>query len=301
MESCSAVEPTPSARFRGWIPIVVLPALVIATFPGSWPRWGMMWTLAVAIYAGCKWLTWRRTCEPGIPLWRSAAYLLAWPGMDAGAFLVQPLQPGNRYGLWREWLWGVAAVAAGAFVLCCVARHVPSHATYAVGWIGMVGIVMILHFGLFLLLSCTWRTLGVDAQPLMDSPLLATSIGEFWGRRWNRAFRDLTSRFLFRPLLRPLGTRGGLLIGFIASGLIHELVISVPAQGGYGGPTLFFAIQGLAILLSRSGIGATLNLRSGINGWLFAAVTLIGPAWLLFHRPFVNEVVVPFMVVLGAV
>ena len=53
----------------------------------AWPRWAVMWTLAVAIYIACKWLTWRSADVRDVPLWRHAGYLLAWPGLDAPAFL----------------------------------------------------------------------------------------------------------------------------------------------------------------------------------------------------------------------
>jgi hypothetical protein len=52
--------------------------------PSAWPRWAYKW---VAIFAGCKWLTWRRTLVAGVPWWRHAGYLLAWPGLDAATFL----------------------------------------------------------------------------------------------------------------------------------------------------------------------------------------------------------------------
>src|SRR5262249_58339187 len=76
------------------------------------------------------------------------------------------------------------------------------------GWVGMVGVVLMLHFGSFHLLSCLWRSAGGEAPPLMNRPLLSTSVSEFWGKRWDTAFRDLTHRFLFRPLASPLGPRG---------------------------------------------------------------------------------------------
>ena len=86
----------------------------------------------------------------------------------------------------------------------------PGSLPYVAGWVGMVGIVLTLHFGLFHLLSCAWRSAGVEARPLMNDPLASQSVSEFWGRRWNTAFRDLAHRFLFRPLSARLGPRWGL-------------------------------------------------------------------------------------------
>jgi len=76
------------------------------------------------------------------------------------------------------------------------------------GWLGMIGIVVTLHFGIFHALSCLWRRASVEARPLMHAPLASTSLSEFWGRRWNTAFRDLTHRFLFRRS-PPGWVRGG--------------------------------------------------------------------------------------------
>ena len=150
------------------------------------------------------------------------------------------------------------------------------------------------------MLSCAWRRAGVEARPLMNRPVVSVSLGEFWGRRWNTAFRDLTHRFLFRPMTRRLGVKAGIAAGFLFSGLVHDLVISVPAGGGYGGPTLFFAAQGLGMLFERSRFGRRIGLGRGTRGWLFTMLVLVVPAPVLFHPPFVGRIIVPFMRSLGA-
>jgi hypothetical protein len=251
-----------------------------------------MWLLAVAIFVACKWLTWSRR-KPGdaVPLWRYAAYLLAWPGLDADAFLHSAV---SKRPTVREWLFATSKLALGLGLLFGIVRTVPSDLPYLAGWVGMVGIAFVLHFGLFHLLSCYWRTFGVEAKALMNWPIAAASLSEFWGRRWNTAFRDLTHRFLFRPLAARSGGRWAVFVGFVISGLVHDAVISIPAGGGYGGPTAYFLIQGVGLFLERSRFGKRM-------GRPFTIAVLLGPAVLLFHRPFVLEVVVPFLHVLGAI
>ena len=267
----------------------------------AWPRWAQMWTLAVAVYVGCKWLTWQRIGVGNVPAWKQSAYLLAWPGMDAASFVDEGRESGVCRCAVSEWLVAALKMLFGAALLFGVARMIPPQHEYLVGWIGMIGFVLILHFGAFHLLSCGWRRLGVEARPLMNKPLASTSLREFWGRRWNTAFRDLTHRFLFRPCASWLGPRWGILAAFMFSGAIHDLVISVPARGGYGGPTLFFAIQGAGMLIERSLFGRRIGLGSHWQGRCFAIVLLVAPAGLLFHRPFVVGIVLPFMQALGAI
>lgn len=290
-----------SVKWRhGWGPILILPGVTFVLFPPTWPQWGLMWALAVSVYAGCKWLTWRRTPVPQAPLWKHVGYLLFWPGLDAESFLKPCFSDQGCAFPSCEWAWASTKLLLGIAVLFLGARQVPTDFPYLAGWVGIIGIVTTLHFGLFHLIACAWRTAGVDAQPLMNCPLVSGSVSEFWSRRWNTAFRDLTNRFLFRPLIPCCGASGALVAGFAFSGLIHDLVISVPACGGYGGPTLFFILQSLAILATRSRIGRRSGLRKGIRGWTFAAITLLLPINWLFHRSFICEVVLPFMNVLRA-
>src|SRR5438552_9098442 len=149
-----------------------------------------------------------------------------------------------------------------------------------------------LHFGLFHLLAIGWRAAGLDAEPIMEAPLRSKSVREFWGRRWNGAFNRLALDFVFRPLARRQGIRIATLAAFLVSGLIHELVISLPAAGGYSLPTAYFLLQGIGILTERA--------LPQIRGQIFTIVITAAPAFWLFHPPFVRNVILPFMKAIGA-
>jgi alginate O-acetyltransferase complex protein AlgI len=82
--------------------------------------------------------------------------------------------------------------------------------------------------------------------------------------------------------------------------LIHELVISLPANAGFGLPTAYFLVQGLGVLAERSPAGERLGLGSGIAGWMFTIIVVAGPAFWLFHPPFVSRVILAFMKAIGA-
>jgi alginate O-acetyltransferase complex protein AlgI len=253
-----------------------------------------MWLLAFAIYAALKWLTWWQVrAQFSHAGWRTIAYLLAWPGMDSGSFLDPTLRPGRVAN--RAWFWAVFETALGATFLWVVPRMLPENLSLLRGWAGMLGLILLLHFGSFQILAFFWQSCGVDATPIMSAPLRSTSLSEFWGKRWNLGFRQLSHDLIFRPLHKSLGSGGAGFLVFVLSGLIHDLVISVPARGGYGLPTAYFMLQGAGVAVERSVVGKRIGLRRGIRGWLFMAVTTAAPAFWLFHPPFVRNVILPFM------
>jgi alginate O-acetyltransferase complex protein AlgI len=134
----------------------------------------------------------------------------------------------------------------------------------------------------------------------MRNPPAATSLSNFWGTRWNTAFRDLAHRHVYRPLAGRLGPRGAALVVFGFSGVVHDAVISLPAGGGYGWPTAYFAVQAGGFLCERSRVGRAVGLGRGLRGRLFTAMVVAAPAGLLFHPPFIREVIMPFMGAAGA-
>jgi len=253
-----------------------------------------MWVLAFSIYAGLKWLTWwQARTSVSHPAWYSVAYLFAWPGMDAEEFLGSSQRPPSPSV--RDWCWSLYDIGCGVACLWVVARVVPPAYPLIRGWVGMLGIVLLLHFGTFRLLAVIWQSCGIRAIPIMSNPLRSKSLSEFWGKRWNLGFRQLAHDLVFRPLHRRLGAGGAGFLVFVLSGLIHDFVISLPARAGYGLPTLYFALQGIGVAVERSDIGKRFALRQGISGWIFMAFFTTGFAFWLFHPPFVQNVILPFM------
>jgi hypothetical protein len=280
-------------KVAGWLPLAVLPLTALA-FCNSLPSWVFMWILSFTIYLSLKWLTWwSARLRIAHPAWRSIAYLVAWPGMDAEAFLdVRQRVPRPAS---TTWLRPSFEAILGAILLWIVPRSLPQEQPLLRGWIGMFGLILLLHFGAFHLVALLWQSLGIKAEPIMSAPLRSRSLGDFWGKRWNLGFRQLAHELIFRPLHRKLGADAAGLLVFMISGLIHDLVISLPARGGYGLPTLYFLLQGTGITVERSRFGKRLGLGHGIRGWFFMMVFLTAPVYWLFHPWFVLRVILPFM------
>jgi len=256
------------------------------------PRWALMWLLAGAIFAACKLLTWwphRRKAGAA----RSMGYLFLWPGMDARAFLDPALRPAAPRAL--DWVFATAKTLFGIALLAFAPQGPP----LVRGWVGLAGMIFVLHFGTFHLVALLWKRFGVQAEPIMRAPILARSLGDFWGHRWNRGFHNLAHDHLYQRLAPKAGRAAAVMAVFLASGLVHDLVISVPAGGGYGLPSAYFALQGLGVLIERSAAGKDFGLGHGIAGRIFMAAFTAGPAYALFHPPFVREVIIPFMADLG--
>jgi alginate O-acetyltransferase complex protein AlgI len=214
--------------------------------------------------------------------------------MDAMTFVdpTPTVKPGSIPSLRRAWIFGFSNILIGG-VLVWAATIVVILLPEAAGWMMMTGIVLILHFGLFKLLALIWQRAGIPVVPLMSQPLKASSLGDFWSRRWNTAFTGLVHDLALRPLARRLGINGAILGIFLISGLIHELVISFPANGGFGLPTGYFLLQGLGIVLAREAHRWGLN--QGIGGRIYTIFFTVGPVYWLFHPHFVQNVILPML------
>src|SRR3954451_18217571 len=106
--------------------------------------WISMWLIAFGIFFVCKWITWRRACSvQGVQIpgaWRSLSFFIAWPGMDARAFLSR--RAGSRRstdGIGMLVL-ATAKVCFGGLLIWITANHRLNLAPLLEGWIGMFGL-----------------------------------------------------------------------------------------------------------------------------------------------------------------
>ena len=209
-----------------------------------------------------------------LPSRRTLAYLFLWPGTDPAPFEADRRPDPTSTRLLGQ---GVAFIALGlaAFTLS-------SHP-----YVAMLGALLLVHMGLFDVLAAAWRWYGLPVGRICPNPWLSRSLTEFWGVRWNLAFHFVARERVYKPIAKRWGRGAALAATFLFSGLLHELAISFPAGGGWGLPTLYFALQGVFVWAERHG-------RLRPRRWTTLALVLV-PAPLLFHAPFVENVVLPMV------
>jgi len=232
--------------------------------------------------------------EP-LPFRRWLGFAGAWLGMQPRLF-ARPRRralPGARALLAR----GAAHLTLGiALVLGARLAWISTHSRLLATLLVLPGLSLALHFGLCNLLAGTWRMLGVACDALFRAPLRSTSLSEFWGRRWNLAFSEMTGIAVYRPLSVSvrLGRGPALFASFLLSGLLHEMAISLPVHAGFGLPLLYFALQGALVTAERARTRAGRPV-STTAGRTWTLVCLVLPLPMLFHRPFLAGVVWPLI------
>jgi alginate O-acetyltransferase complex protein AlgI len=292
-------RPAGRAQLGGWAAGLAAVG-VLLYFRAEFVPWLLMW-LTVGVLLG--WIKLLMLLRLGAGRKRLTAprllgFLFLWPGTRPEPFLHPAPEP--VMGWCCLLLTGLFHVATGCLVLWLgVPLLAGSWPAWAVAWLGMAGLSLVAHFGLFDLVAAAWRAAGVPAERLFETPVGATSLADFWGNRWNRAFSGFARELILRPLARRVGPRAAGLAVFLVSGLVHELVITVPAGGGYGGPTLYFLIQGLLARAEAAGPIRSVLRRRPALGRLWTLLAVLGPAPLLFPPPFLHNVVLPFLAALG--
>jgi alginate O-acetyltransferase complex protein AlgI len=287
------------SNLQKYLPVTVLITTGLITKPLV-NEWQFMWIFAFAIFFSCKWITLADALNtiPIVNNKKAALYLFAWVGMDARRFFSNNKKHVIQYKIWLE---TIAKILIGMFLVYVVTEKVYIKHHILGGWVGLAGLGLIIHFGSFHLLALVWNKIGRNVKPIINFPLLSLSLTDFWSNRWNLAYRDLSRNYILRPLAPKIGVGYTTIIVFVVSGLVHELVISFPANGGYGLPTLYFIIQTVGVFIEKSRFGKLLGLDNAIKGRIFALIFVFAPISLLFHNTFIEKVIIPFLHQIGSI
>jgi alginate O-acetyltransferase complex protein AlgI len=230
----------------------------------------------------------RRQFTPG----RLLAYFI-WIGAQPRPFLPSYVPPGSApVPTWRGFLLNLLT---GVVVLLGVPWLFPAGTPLLVrAWTGLVGLALVRLFAGFDLWALVFRLLGFPVEKAWDNPAAATSLRDFWGRRWNRIMSGMMRDLLFTPLARWIGATGAAFVVFLYSGVLHEF-LSLLAQGGYGGPSLYFVIQGVGFLCEGTRLGRRFLVGHPVVGWCWTALVVITPLGLIVPPAFMIDLVVPIL------
>uniref|UniRef100_A0ACD5V061 Uncharacterized protein n=1 Tax=Avena sativa TaxID=4498 RepID=A0ACD5V061_AVESA len=185
-----------------------------------------------------------------------------------------------------EFLLPYAARAAVFAALISLRRFRARMPAYAV--VAFDGAHMYLMLELFMASAAAFARalLGAELEPQFDRPYLASSLRDFWGRRWNLMVPGALRPSVYGPVRARLGAPAGVLATFLVSGLMHEVMFYyITLEGGTGEVTAFFVLHGACVVAERwcarqrglwrppraVATAATLAFVAGTASWLFFA------------------------------
>jgi alginate O-acetyltransferase complex protein AlgI len=269
-------------------PAIRMLALIATTFTG-------MKVVAVTVSYKTKVLT--------LTFLQWIVFATAWAGMRAEPFETLGTKP--LPGAWHMIWFGLSRIVLGILFIL-LARYVARLPLYdgilyglqtvSLTMLLLVGLSLVLHFGLLSISAGVWRLNGVNTYYLFKKPATALSLTEFWSKRWNIAFSEMTSIAIFRPLKPRLGVPMALVAAFIFSGLLHELALSLPVYSGYGLPTLYFVIHAFVVLFEKFLVTRQIAfLKNKVLARLWVFFWLVIPIPLLFHMSFLKHIVYPIL------
>ncbi len=256
---------------------VLFPLLAIfLAFQGNTPLQRLFYSAGWLLYALKGTILLSRPAPRMDPL-GLLLYLSLWPGMDP-----KPLERRDpEVSLQGRWfVQGWATMVAGSVLLLALPL-LKVQSTWSV----LFCVLTIVHLGYSDVLSSLMRWAGFPVGRLFTDPMASRSLRDFWSLRWNRPFVEM-NQLLFVPLLSRWLNKGNAVGGaFLISGVLHELAISLPAGGGWGGPLAYFVVQSL---------GMRYLPKRRLLTWLW----LLLPLPLLFHAPFRQQLILPLLDVL---
>ncbi|KAL3821084.1 hypothetical protein ACJIZ3_006989 [Penstemon smallii] len=142
---------------------------------------------------------------------------------------------------------------------------------------------------------------GLDLEPQFDEPYLATSLQDFWGRRWNLMVTSILRPAVYLPVrsicTRILGRRWALppaiFATFLVSGLMHELIYYYLTRADPTWEvTWFFVLHGVCVAVEvamKKVLGGGLRMHRAVSGVVTLGFLVVTGGWLFFPQIIRNE------------
>ena len=209
------------------------------------------------------------------------------PGLK---FVLSPLLAPNSLSRCQPLTETFAALRRGVlFIACFLAAHLVCRQVVSaldlrgpiVSYLAMPT-VLFLGDALVPLATLAWLPAGYVLPLVHDNPIVARSLAEFWGRRWNFWFSDWFRWVIFdRMRSRPVMA---ILIVFAVSGLMHEAIINLTlviltGHNLIGSMMIYFLVQGIGVLIEHRFLKAKATARR-----IFLWSVVVGPVPLIINE-----------------
>lgn len=134
----------------------------------------------------------------------------------------------------------------------------------------------------------------VELEPQFNEPYLATSLQDFWGRRWNIMVSDTLKFTVFEPTRsmltglvgRKRATFLGVLATFFVSGLMHELIFYTNGRlKTRWEVTCFFLLHGVSLsieMVLKKTMEGKFRLPTMVSRLLTVMYVVVTSSWLFF-------------------
>uniref|UniRef100_A0A5B7BKD6 Putative long-chain-alcohol O-fatty-acyltransferase 5 n=1 Tax=Davidia involucrata TaxID=16924 RepID=A0A5B7BKD6_DAVIN len=136
--------------------------------------------------------------------------------------------------------------------------------------------------------------IGLELEPPSDEPYFATSLQDFWGRRWNLMVTNILRHTVYKPvrsasaalLGREWAPLPAVLAAFLVSGLMHELLFYyVTRATPTWEMTLFFVLHGVCVVVEfrvKRALTDRWRLHWAVSGPLTVGFVMVTSFWLFF-------------------
>ncbi|KAD3337975.1 hypothetical protein R6Q59_027256 [Mikania micrantha] len=170
--------------------------------------------------------------------------------------------------------------------------------------------IFIIFFMLELCLSLAaivaQAAVGFELEPQFDEPQKATSVQNFWGKRWNLIVSSILRPMVYIPSRRIFGhvmpqkwvSVPAVFVTFVVSGIMHELIFYYLGRfHPTWEVTSFFVVNGLWVgleIIIKKTIGQRFKLPSAIASVLTLGFVILTCSWLFFppflrFNPFIRS------------